>query len=308
MNRTHQSLISRLCSAALIAALPACQAPVSQPAFAVQAQQAAASEFQLPERFADLPGARICYLDSGGTGQAVVFLHAGTGSSRVWEHQIPVFIKAGYRFITYDRRGHGRTVVDASVAPGSAADDLKALLNHLKLDRVHLVGTAGGAITATDFALSFPARLRSLVIANSIVGVQDKEYVEMGKRLRPPQFDALPPEIRELGPSYRAANPEGAQRWTDLEKVSRAEGPRPAAQKMRNRITFAALETLRLPVLLLTGDADLYTPPSVLRMIAPRIRQAESVVIPEAGHSAYWEQPEIFNRRVLRFIRKHSGK
>ncbi len=308
MNRTSKRLISWRGGAAIFAALLIYQVSGDQLSRAVQAQQAAATASQLPEKFADLPGVRICYLDSGGAGQPVVFMHAGTGSRRVWEHQIPAFTKAGYRFIAYDRRGYGKTVVDASVAPGTAADDLKALLDHLKLDRIHLVGTGGGAITAMDFALSFPARIRSLVIANSIVGVQDKEYVEIGKRLRPPQFDALPPEFRELSPSYRAANPAGTERWIELEKVSRSEGPRPASQKMRNQITFAALETLKMPVLLLTGDADLYTPPSVLRMFAAHIKHAESLIVPEAGHSAYWEQPEIFNRRVLQLIRRHSGK
>ena len=74
---------------------------------------------------------------------------------------------------------------------------------------------------------------------------------------------------------------------------------------MRNRITYAALETIRRPTLLLTGDADLYMPPAVLRLFAARIRGCQSVVIPECGHSAYWEQPEMFNRAVLEFIRKH---
>jgi pimeloyl-ACP methyl ester carboxylesterase len=65
------------------------------------------------------------------------------------------------------------------------------------------------------------------------------------------------------------------------------------------------LETLKVPTLLLTGDADLYAPPAVMRLFADRIKRAESLVVPEAGHSAYWEQPEIFNREVLTFIRKH---
>jgi pimeloyl-ACP methyl ester carboxylesterase len=226
-----------------------------------------------------------------GTGTPVVFLHAGSGHSRMWQHQITAFTAAGYRFIAYDRR-----------AEGNAADDLEALATQLALDRFHLVGTAAGGIVAVDYALSFAHRLRSLVIANSIVGVQDEEYLEMSRRLRPsPQFDALPAEVRELGPSYRAANPQGARRWTEL-----AHHGAPAAQQAkRNRITFAALETIEIPALLLTGDADLYTPPSVLRLFASRIRNSESVVIPECGHSAFWEQPELFNRTVLDFIEKH---
>jgi pimeloyl-ACP methyl ester carboxylesterase len=155
-----------------------------------------------------------------------------------------------------------------------------------------------------DFAVSFPQRLRSLVVANSIGGVQDEDYLELGRRLRPPQFSALPPDIRELGPSYRAANPGGTARWLALEKQSRPQGT-PPLQTFRNRLTFALLETIATPTLLLTGDADLYSPPAVLRLFAARIKNAESVIVPEVGHSTYWEQPELFNQRVLEFIGRH---
>ena len=74
---------------------------------------------------------------------------------------------------------------------------------------------------------------------------------------------------------------------------------------MRNRMTFALMETIGIPTLLLTGDADLYTPASVLRMFTARIRNSESAILPETGHSGYWEQPELFNRLVLEFLRKH---
>jgi pimeloyl-ACP methyl ester carboxylesterase len=257
------------------------------------------------EGHADLAGVRLWYTDTGGTGAPVVFVHAATGSSRVWEYQLPAFTASGYRVITYDRRGFGRSVVDSSgMQPGTGADDLVALVNHLGLDRLHLVGTAAGGIVALDFAVSFPQRLRSLVVANSIGGVQDEEYLDLGRRLRPPQFNALPPDVRELGPSYRAANPGGTARWLELEKQSRPNGT-PPAQTFRNRLTFQLLETIAVPTLLLTGDADLYSPPAVLRLFADRIRNAESVIVPEVGHSTYWEQPDLFNQKVLEFIRRH---
>jgi pimeloyl-ACP methyl ester carboxylesterase len=203
----------------------------------------------------------------------------------MWVHQEPFFTKAGYRFVAYDRK-----------SKGPAADELELVAQQLKLQRFHLVGTAAGGIAATDYALSFPQRLLSLVIANSIVGVQDEEYLALMKRLRPsPQFDALPVEVRELGPSYRAANPEGEKRW----KALAGHMPTP---KTRSRITFAALETIETPTLLLTGDADLYTPPPVLELFQKRIRNSRSIVVPSCGHSAFWEQPEIFNRAVLDFV------
>jgi pimeloyl-ACP methyl ester carboxylesterase len=256
--------------------------------------------------YADVPGARIWYTDSGGTGVPVVLLHAATGSSQVWEHQTPAFVKAGYRVIAYDRRGFGRTTIDAAgTQPGTGADDLQGLLNHLRIDRFHLLGTAAGGFVAIDYALSFPHRLRSLVVANSVGGVQDEDFLEMGRRVRPASFTAMPVEIRELGPSYRVENPRGTERWVELERSNRAPGPQGPAQTMRNRVTFAALEAIKLPTLLMTGDADMFAPPAVLRMFAAHIKGARSVVVPEAGHSSYWEQPEFFNRTVLEFLRGH---
>src|SRR5437667_4641030 len=173
------------------------------------------------ETYAELPGVRLWYKDSGGGGAPVVFLHSNTGSSRNWDYQIPAFTAAGYRFIAYDRRGWGRSVTAPGAQPGAASDDLRSLKKHLGIDRFHLVSTAGGGFVALDYALSFPEDLRSLVIANSIGGMQDQDYLDLRRRLRPPQFDALHPELRELGPSYRAANPEGTQRWIELEHMSR---------------------------------------------------------------------------------------
>ena len=258
---------------------------------------------QARETYADLAGVRIWYRDTGGNGVPIVFLHSTTGSSQNWENQIPAFTAAGYRFIAFDRRGWGRSVSEPGATLGTAADDLHNLMKYLGVDRFHLMGTASGGFVALDYALSFPEQLRGLVVANSIGGIQDEDYLELGRRLRPPQFDALPPDLRELGPSYRAANVEGTRRWIELERMSRRTGE--AAQPLRNQMTFSMLESIKVPTLFITGDADLYAPPPLLRLFTARIKNSESIVIPEAGHSGYWEKPEIFNRAVLDFVRKH---
>jgi pimeloyl-ACP methyl ester carboxylesterase len=250
------------------------------------------------------PGVHLSYTDSGGAGVPIVLMHAATGSTASWEHQTAAFAKAGYRVVAFDRRGWGQTTVDANTPFGTAADDLIALMDSLHIDRFHLVGTAAGGFVTLDTALSFPQRLRSIVVANSIGGVQDPEFVALGQRLRPASFTAMPPELREVSPSYRASNPEGTARWIGLEKISRPGGPAPA-QPLKNAITFAALESIHVPTLLLTGDADMFAPPPVLKMFAVHMKHAETIVVPEAGHSTYWEQPEVFNRAVLNFVRKH---
>ena len=69
--------------------------------------QALGQSQPMREGFVEVPGARIHYLDSGGRGEPVIFLHANTGTADAWEKQIPAFTGAGYRFIAYDRRGWG---------------------------------------------------------------------------------------------------------------------------------------------------------------------------------------------------------
>ena len=165
------------------------------------------------EAYADLSGVRLFFADSGGRDRPVVFLHAATGSVPMWENQLKAITSAGYRFIAYDRRGHGKSVANSTgLQPGVAADDLLALLDYLRIDRADLVAAAAGGSVAIDFALACPDRIRSLVIACSLGGIVDDEYRKFGEWLRPAAFYALPPEMMELGPEYRAANREKGHR------------------------------------------------------------------------------------------------
>lgn len=255
--------------------------------------------------FLTLPGVDLWYEDAGGDGTPVVLLHAASGTCECWEYQLPAFATAGYRCIAYDRRTWGRSkTTDAEHQPGFVGDDLHALLDHLGLERVHLVGTAAGGIPAIDYALSHAERVRSLVVANTIGGVQDEEYLEVQQRLRPPQIQDLPVELRELGPSYRGTNPEGAARWLEIELASRPEGAVPM-QPLREPITYARLQTMQAPTLVISGEADLLSPPALMRMLAEHIPASRFASLSEAGHAGFWERPEVWNGMVLEFIGQH---
>ena len=250
-----------------------------------------------------VPGARLACWDTGGAGPVVVFVHPATGSAHMWLYQQPVFAAAGYRVIGWSRRGHlGSDPVDPA-APGSASDDLRQVLDHFGVEACHVVAAAAGGAISFDFALSHPQRLRSLTIASSVGGALDPDFLAANQRLRPEGFDALPAEFREIGPSYRAANPAGVEAWRALEHAA-VSGLR-IGQKPRNRITFAALESLRVPVLLMSGDADLWMPPALTRRYAAHLPAAELLVVPEVGHAIYWEAPATFNAEVLAFIGRH---
>lgn len=116
-----------------------------------------------------LPSGEIFYRDSGGTGVPVIFLHAGSGNSMMWEYQIPAFTDAGYRFIAIDYRG-----VDTAqgiVATIDASTRISELVALLVLGKFHLVGTAAGGGTALQYALEHQDQLRSITVANSIGNV-----------------------------------------------------------------------------------------------------------------------------------------
>src|SRR5690242_18658413 len=117
--------------------------------------------------YAELPGVQLWYEDSGGSSTPVIFLHPASGTTECWAPQIPAFTAAGYRCIAYDRRFWGRSrTVPSGTQPGTAVDDLHALAGHLQLDRFHLAGTAAGGGPALEYALTYPERLRSVVVAN----------------------------------------------------------------------------------------------------------------------------------------------
>ena len=257
------------------------------------------------EGVAHLPGgAQLFYWDTGGDGPAVIFSHPATGSALVWAYQQPAFAAAGYRTIGYSRRGHFGSAPVETGRGGGASTDLHELVEYLGVDKFHAVASAAGGAIIVDYAHSHPERLYSLTLSSSVGGVRDKEYLALSESLRPRGFEDMPPDFREIGPSYRAINPAGVREWLALEHKA-LTGER-LGQTPVNHITWKSLETMRVPTLLMTGDADLWLPPSVLRLFAARLPVNEMLIVPEVGHAIYWEAPEIFNRAVLDFIGRHG--
>jgi len=255
------------------------------------------------EGFAPLPGARLWYWDTGGSGEPVVLLHPATGSALIWRYQQPAFAQAGYRVIAYSRRNHYNSDAARAEDPGIASEDLYQLIQFLGVDKFHAVGSAAGGSVAADFAFSHPERLLSLTVCSNNLAAKNGYIADTAARIRPKEEEILPRWFWELGPSYRAANPEGVEKWNELNRRSvTAKGIR---QKQANVITPEKLATLHVPTLLMTGAADPATPPSITRMIARHIPNNEVVIVAEAGHSSYWERPDLFNRTVLDFIRRH---
>ena len=256
-------------------------------------------------RYAELPGVKLWFTDTGGAGAPIVLLHANTGTSESWQLQATAFGREGYRVIAFDRRGWGKSLADPATGPqpGSVAGDLDALADHLKLDKFHLVGVAGGGFVSIDYAAWRPERLRSLVVAASTGQFTEQEMRDFTARVEIPELRKQAAVYREVGPSYRGANPEGTKRWIEIEE--HAQQPGAPSQPLRTPNTFAKLAAVTMPVLVMAADADLLAPPALMRAWAAHVKNYEWAVVPDSGHSIAWEQPGLFNETVLAFIRRH---
>ena len=222
------------------------------------------------------------------------------------ERHNTAFSAAGYRVVAFDRRGWGKSVADPATGPqpGTAAEDLDGLVRHLALGRFHLVGVAAGGFVAVDYASWRPEKLRSVTVAASTGGVQEQETVDYTARFQLPGFAAWSPDVKELSLSDRASHPEGVQQWLDIAEHARQKGA--PSQSLRTPNTYAKLESMSTPTLLMATDADFYAPPGLMKLFAAHIKNATWVLVPGAGHSVSWEQPETFNMEILAFIGRHS--
>ncbi len=261
----------------------------------------------LTEGLADTPGARLWYADTGGDGDVVLLSHPASQSGRIWGYQQPVLARAGYRVVAYSRRGVDQSERGPSGDSGTTVGDLANLMDHCGIQRAHLVGAAAGGITALAFAVAHPGRVVSLILAGTIFSPAEAEWREMYGRLGIAAVrDVVSTEFLELGPSYRASNPAGTERFAELGRQAKSQAP--LSQPSGVSVTWGALQRLSLPVLLVTGEADLYAPPPLQNLIAKYLPDRELATLREVGHAPYWEAPDAFNALVLDFLGRQRSR
>ncbi len=184
--------------------------------------------------------------------------HAATGSAYVWGYQQRTFADAGYRVIAYSRRGYRGSdpgPVDengrALAGSGRPLDDLEALVNHLDLPKFHLLGQAGGGGIANGYMKEHGDRILSAISVTAIQGIADDDWAAPMNRIRRPgganelgSFNSNPAELREVGASYRWANPDGLAAWIELEHTNR---PVIVDHPAGVQVTWADIESRNFP-------------------------------------------------------------
>jgi 3-oxoadipate enol-lactonase len=254
--------------------------------------------------FAEINGIQL-YHESHGQGEAVVFAHGAGGNHLSWWQQVP-FFRGKYRCVTFDHRGFGRSA-DLPDGPGMRAypEDLRALLDHLGIERALLVAQSMGGFTCMGFTAAYPERVRALVMADTTGGIEDATLRERLQAYRESQPQPFTLQGRAYRPALRDENPDLAFLY---DSIMATNPPRnqtvPGAGQPDERYLATAERRARLevPVLFLAGAEDAIIPAEAIRYASSLFPHGRFVEVARCGHSVYFENAPEFNRVVSSFF------
>jgi len=257
--------------------------------------------FNLAMPFARVNAASL-YYEQHGTGPDLVFLHGAGGNHLSWWQQLSVFAR-DYRCTVYDARGWGRSHGEMTVGRFVLGTDLVALLDHLGVERAHVVAQSMGGRAVAGLSRVAPGRIRSLVLCGTTAGATNDRVRELQDQLKEERGEG---GLREhaLSGAFEAANPALA---TLYRQINALNPPRPRGFLGRPPATYRGsmhglLGELGVPVLFVVGEHDLITSPEMIREAQALIPNSEYHEVKGAGHSAYFEAAEEWNRVVSRFL------
>ncbi|SRR5579884_935030 len=253
-------------------------------------------------------GGRIHY-ERAGRGPLLVALHGIGGSARSWRHQLDG-LADDFTVVAWDARGYGGSSdPDRELTIDDYADDVAALLDHLDAPRAHLLGISWGGVIALAAYRRHPARVETLLLADTYRGGGTLPEPERSARLarRLAVTEGLTPAelARQRTPALFTAGVDAATR-AEAEAIMAAIHPagyRQAAIALAHADESAVLPRIAVPTLVLSGDQDGVLPLPESETLARAIPGAQLVVIPNAGHASNQEQPAAFNAAVRAFLR-----
>lgn len=259
--------------------------------------------------YAEVNGIRLAYSDRGRKhGEVLLLVHGFPLDRRLWDAQL-AGLAAQVRVVAPDLRGHGRS----EVPPGpytmaDHADDLAALLDHLRIGRAVVAGLSMGGYVALAFWRRHAARVRALILADTRAEAdsvaaragRDAAIARVQQTGAAAYAEEMLPRLLAPGSLADPALAGAARRMMAAQPVPGIVG---ALGGLRERAdSRPTLPTITVPVLVLVGEADVLTPPADAQIMAAAIRAARLMVIPAAGHLTPMENPRAFNAAVRGFL------
>lgn len=247
------------------------------------------------------------YWEAHGEGPAIVLAHGVGGNHAIWFRQLGPLAR-GNRVVTFDHRGFGRSVDHDGRGRSAYAEDLRALLDHLGIERALLAGQSMGGGTCIDFACRWPERVAALAIADSLHAIEEPEDVRPLMDEARTATGGLGQIERVLGAAARAADPTLEILYAQINSFNATD-----RHSLKGAFTRHAPEAIGaggFPVLFIAGEGDVLFPVEAIRRVQARVPGSFMVEVSGAGHSAFLERPTEFNDTLLTLAQMagHVGK
>ena len=252
------------------------------------------------------------YQVAGDADTTIFLLHGAYGSKDYFRDEIATLVRAGYRVVAWDAPGYGISPLPADgLSIEGLAQTAARLIERTGTARNIVVGHSIGGITAPMVAHLLPERVQGLVISATVASFSRKpeadkvtfleERIAPLKRGKSFRETAMPVILSMFAPG---SNGEQVDRVTEVAASTRSETFIAAIEAITRYDGIDVLKQLKVPTLLIAGEADKVGRPDAMRELTELMHNARFVCIPNAGHYAFAEQPEAFNKALLEFVRE----
>jgi pimeloyl-ACP methyl ester carboxylesterase len=261
------------------------------------------------------PFGNLHYEVTGG-GPVLLFAHGLGGNQMSWWQQVAHF-SPNYTCVAFAHRGFAPSdPIPDGPDPADYAGDLAALIDHLGFAEVRLVGQSMGGWTMLDYALAHPAKVKALVLS-STSGTIDrrgadpsggKDYDAWFARAEAANKDGLAKGIHPaIGVKGAARAPALHLLYRSIDEMAGALDKEKLRAGLRRTATrgLADLAGFPVPALLIAGADDTVFPPFLAAAIAEKLPHGEAKMLPDAGHSPYFDHAATFNALVEAFLARH---
>lgn len=255
----------------------------------------------------------INYADEG-SGFPVLLIHGLAGDHTAWIPQINAW-KGRYRLIAPDTRGAGlSTQVDEPVTIAGLAKDFIGLLDHLKIDKCHVIGRSMGGALGQEVTLQAPGRVQSLTMLASLAKA-DRMCIRVLDCLREVlEWRGSWTDHARHGSHYFVSTQffnENPDKMAAIEKLVGGTDRKIAcysasSKAVKEHDVLARLQDIKCPVMVMSGEVDLICSRQCQQWMVERLPQAEWIEFANAAHFFMMEQPEKFMAAMTGFLGKHT--
>lgn len=248
-----------------------------------------------------------------GEGPVVTFSHSLGGNLSMWEAQAAA-LRGRYRVLRFDTRGHGQS----GAPPGAytldeLAEDLRGLLKGLGIERTHFVGLSMGGMIGQVFALKYPEMVQSLVLCDTTSRYPAAAAPVWEDRIKTVEAKGMEPLVeptlgRWFTASFRARRPDLMAQAGAMIRETPGRGYIGCCHAIPKINVTDRLGAVACPALVIVGEEDAGTPVEMARDIHAALPSGELAILRSASHLSNLEQPEEFNRVLLRFLDKAAGR